>query len=58
MAMGAMTPREESRRRFLLGSLGVFAAGLFAELAGIVLAYLAPEAKASGRRVPCGRASD
>ena len=58
MAVGAMNPREESRRRFLVGSLGLFAAGLFAELGGIVLAYLTPDAKAGGRRVSCGRASD
>lgn len=59
MALDPLSPREESRRRFLVGSLGLFVAGLFAELAGIVIAYLAPDAKAgAGRRVSCGRASD
>ncbi len=56
MAVEPLSPREASRRRFLLGAIGAFAAGLLAEAAGAVLAYLAPEARRGGRRVPCGRA--
>ena len=58
VAVEPLSPRDASRRRFLQGALGVFVAGLVAELAGVVLAYLAPDAKSGGRRVSCGRAAD
>jgi cytochrome b6-f complex iron-sulfur subunit len=55
MAVEPLSARDASRRRFLLGTLGALGAGLLAEAAGAVLAFLAPDAKSGGRRVPCGR---
>lgn len=53
-----MSARAENpgRRRFLFGALGALAAGLVAEAAGILAAYLAPDgAGRGGKRVSCGR---
>jgi nitrite reductase/ring-hydroxylating ferredoxin subunit len=50
---------DAGRRRFLFAVLGGIAAGLFAEVAAILAAYLAPEGRGrSGRRVECGRADE
>lgn len=49
--------RDGGRRRFLAGLLGGIGAGIFAEAAGILAAYLAPEPGAGrGKRIECGRA--
>ncbi len=50
---------DATRRRFLFGLLGGLGAGLFAEAAAVVAAFLAPEARGSGgRRIECGRADE
>jgi cytochrome b6-f complex iron-sulfur subunit len=49
---------DRGRRRFLFGAIGAIAAGIVAEVAGIVLAYVAPDRGGAGARVSCGRAED
>ncbi|MFN0151522.1 MAG: ubiquinol-cytochrome c reductase iron-sulfur subunit [bacterium] len=58
--MGAVDrERDPDRRRFLFGALGAIAAGIFAEVAGMVLAYVSPDrGGAAGGRVACGRVDD
>lgn len=58
-ALGERRANDPARRRFLFGALAAVAAGIVAEIAGMVLAYVAPDrGGAGGGRVACGRVDD